>query len=67
MSDAWSPWKAQRVLLGAAARAEAIRQHVDVQDLLGTTLPHEVRVILRQFEQELAFELHGENDNGRKA
>lgn len=61
--DLWSPWKVSRTLTGAAARAEAIRQHVDVQDLLATTLPREVRLILRQFEEALAHELHGENDN----
>jgi hypothetical protein len=49
----------ERVLTGSAARAEAIGQHVCVQNLLGTTLPRDVRLVLRQFEEALAEELNG--------
>jgi hypothetical protein len=54
--------KIDRVLTGAAARAETIAQHVCVQNLLGTTLPRDVRLVLRQFEEALAAELNGKGE-----
>jgi hypothetical protein len=57
--------KVERVLSGAAATAEIIAQHVCVQNLLGTTLPRDVRLILRQFEESLATELKGDINDGR--
>lgn len=53
-------WKVERVLSGGAARAEALRQQVAVEDLLGTTLPAPLRVIMKEFHSQLNVELYGE-------
>lgn len=66
-TESWSPWKVHSSLPPPMRRVEALRQQVAVFDLLGTTLPPEVRRVLRHFESELATELDGENDNGRAA
>ncbi len=63
MNGDWSPWNVISSLPPHQRRAEAIRQQVALHDLLATSLPQGVRVILRQFEESIAAELSAESSN----
>lgn len=62
----WSPWSSRTDdTFYSAHRAMLIRQQIAAHDLLATTLPRDFRFALRGFEESIARQLKGENDDAK--